>query len=324
MGIKNFNKLLKEQAPNTLTEKNLNEFENKTIAIDTSLVLYQYISALRNTGKDLEDDNGNMTTHIYAIIQNVFYFLDRKIKPVYIFDGKAPSIKKFTLEQRKKIKKNAEEKKKNAKNKEEEIKFFKRTLYLTKQHFNECISILNIMGIPYFQAEGEADCLCSYLVKNKLVDMAYSEDMDFLTFGSLKVLKKFKSNKVIDLDLNLILSELKIDYNSFINLTILLGCDYAPTIKGIGYKTAYKIIIKHKTIENFIKDNTKYTIPDNYNYKDIIEYYKNPPISKKKYDIVFNIYDSKKLKEELTKYNFSINIINKYINKLKKINIHDV
>ena len=45
-------------------------YRNKYIAIDTSLVLYKNISALRNSGKDLTDKNGNITSHIFAIIQN--------------------------------------------------------------------------------------------------------------------------------------------------------------------------------------------------------------------------------------------------------------
>ena len=97
MGIKNFNKLVEVYAPNSKVEKSITDYKGKTFAIDTSLILYQYISALRNTGKDLEDSDGNSTSHIFAILQNVFYFLDKGIKPVYIFDGKAPNLKKSCL-----------------------------------------------------------------------------------------------------------------------------------------------------------------------------------------------------------------------------------
>ena len=69
MGIKNINKLLKEYAPNSIKEYNISNYNGKLIAIDTSLVLYQYISALRNSGKDLTNNNDDITTHMYAIIQ---------------------------------------------------------------------------------------------------------------------------------------------------------------------------------------------------------------------------------------------------------------
>ena len=94
------------------------------------------------------------------------------------------------------------------------------------------------------------------LVRNKIAYAAYSEDMDFLTFGCPILLKK--GNKLQELRLDTVLKDLDINYNSFINLTILLGCDYSPTIKGIGYKTAYKLIKEHNNISTIINKNTKY------------------------------------------------------------------
>lgn len=50
----------------------------------------------------------------------------------------------------------------------------------------------------------------------------------------------------------------------FIDICILCGCDYCGTIRGIGPKTAYKLIVQHKTLEKVIEslDKTKYAIPD--------------------------------------------------------------
>lgn len=50
----------------------------------------------------------------------------------------------------------------------------------------------------------------------------------------------------------------------FIDICILCGCDYCGTIRGIGPKTAYKLITQHKTLEKVIEslDKSKYTIPD--------------------------------------------------------------
>lgn len=314
MGIKNFNKLLKEYAPNSINEKNILNYKNKTFAIDTSLVLYQYITAIRKTGEDLEDKNGNTTSHIFSILQNVFYFLNKNIKPIYIFDGKAPNLKKITLDKRKKLKENAEKNKINASTKKEEIKYFQRSLYISKKQYDECKKVLDILGIYYIQAEGEADCVCSYLVKNNYVDAAYSEDMDFLTFGCTTLIKKYKANKIIELNLNNILNELNITYDEFINLCILLGTDYAPTIKGIGYKTAYKIIKEKKNIKNFINNNTKFKIPNNYEYDEIIKYYKEK--CKIDVNIKFKTPNIEEFKKLLISFNFNEKVIKNYVNKL--------
>jgi flap endonuclease-1 len=50
----------------------------------------------------------------------------------------------------------------------------------------------------------------------------------------------------------------------FIDVCILCGCDYCGSIKGIGPKTALKLIKEHKTLEKAVEklDKTKYPLPD--------------------------------------------------------------
>lgn len=57
--------------------------------------------------------------------------------------------------------------------------------------------------------------------------------------------------------------------DQFIDLCILLGCDYVPKISGIGPQKAYDGIQKNGSIENFLAslDKTKYTIPDDFYYE---------------------------------------------------------
>ena len=121
MGIKNFNNILKEYVSTEIKEYNLTHYSNKIIAVDTSLILYKYVSAMRNSGKDLTDNNNNSTSHIFAILQNINLFISKKIKPIYVFDGQAPEIKNLTLDKRRKIKETAKEKQKKCKSKDDEI-----------------------------------------------------------------------------------------------------------------------------------------------------------------------------------------------------------
>ena len=319
MGIKHFTKLINDYAPNSLNKNNINYYKNKIIAVDTSLILYQYISAIRNSGKDLTDKNGNSVSHIYAIIQKTISLLNDDIKPIYVFDGKPPDIKKYTLNSRRNNKLKAIENEKQAISKEDKIKYFKRSLTITKKQFNECKVILDILGIPYIQAEGEADIECSNLVKNNIAYATLSEDVDILTFGCQNLIKNMKKkNEILEYNLNDILKELKLNYIEFINLCILLGCDYLPTIKGIGYKTAYKLILKHRSIKEIIKNNSKFIIPNNYNYEEIINYYKNSNMNINK-NIKFNDPNIEKLNNILINYNFQKSNINKIISKIKKI-----
>ncbi len=65
------------------------------------------------------------------------------------------------------------------------------------------------------------------------------------------------------------------------DLCILLGCDYCDKIRGIGPKTAYKLIKEHKNIEGVLKkiDTDKYTVPDNWLYKEARRLFKEAEVS---------------------------------------------
>jgi flap endonuclease-1 len=58
----------------------------------------------------------------------------------------------------------------------------------------------------------------------------------------------------------------------FIDLCILLGCDYLDPIKGIGPSTALKLIRDHKNLEGVVahiqSDQKKLTVPEDWPYAD--------------------------------------------------------
>ena len=58
---------------------------------------------------------------------------------------------------------------------------------------------------------------------------------------------------IIEIDMPAVLSGLNLPYESFIDLCIMMGCDYCGTIKGVGPKTALQLIRQHGCLENVIK-----------------------------------------------------------------------
>ena len=117
------------------------------------------------------------------------------------------------------------------------------------------------MGVPVFDAPCEAEAQCAELAKAGKVFATATEDMDALTFRTPKLLRKMtfaatgKAQKqtVVEIDLEKVLQGLRLSYEEFVDLCILCGCDYCSTIKGIGPKTALKLIREHKSIEKIIK-----------------------------------------------------------------------
>ena len=107
-----------------------------------------------------------------------------------------------------------------------------------------------MLKIPYLQAENEAEQYCSQLVSNNIADYCLTDDMDVFPCGSTKVLRNFKFNSNIIYRYNLqeFLNFTQLTQIQFINLCILLGCDYM----NISLKHKYK---KIDLIINFIKEN---------------------------------------------------------------------
>ena len=329
MGVKNLHKLLLESAPNAIKNTSIDSYKNKTIALDTSILIYQYVIAIRNTGADLTNKNGDITSHIHGILSKGLGLLELGINPVFIFDGKPPSIKNNTLKDRKNIRNKATEKMEKVDDPDEKIKLFKRSAVITSKQLEECKEVLRLIGLPVVSAPEEADSQCARLVMDKNAFACGSEDMDLLAFGTNILLRNFSASKkkqgVTEITLDIALKELEINQNQFIDLCILLGCDYTDTIGGIGMKRALIIIKYYGSIEEFLKKDDKvksgfYKVPVNFDYQSARQYFKNPPVSKiKKTDIIRKKPDYNKLREILIeKYDFNLNKTTKYINRLKK------
>lgn len=109
--------------------------------------------------------------------------------------------------------------------------------------------------------------------------------MDALTFGAPKLLRNVtaaasKNLDIIEIDLERILTELDLTYDQFIELCILMGCDYTSSIRGIGPNKAYELIRKYSNIEEGIKtlNTAKYIIPEDFLYKEATNFFKNPEV----------------------------------------------
>ena len=277
MGIKNLKKFLDKYAPSSFSVKKYSEYSNKTIAIDTSLVIYKYVAAMRKTGKDLTNKEGIVTSHLHGLLFLINKLIGLKITPIFVFDGKPPDIKKGTLTKRYENRKNAEEmlKPENIMNLsiEEKISYFMQSTKISPEIINNAKIMLTTLGIPYVDSPEEADAQMVCLLNNKLAYAVATEDMDLLTFGADRVLKNFFSTKedaIIEVDRVKMLTQLKLDKSQFIDLSILLGCDYLPTLDRIGYVKSFDYITKYKSLKEIVK---KVTPPDNYEYEEVQKYF---------------------------------------------------
>jgi len=276
MGIKNLLKFLKEY-PNLVKNTNIENYNGLKVAIDISILLYQVVISIRNTGADLTNNKGQITSHILGLFNKTITLLKRNIIPIYVFDGSPPDLKNNVLNNRKNNRLKAYEKMLNAKTEEERIKYFKRCVNITSEQIIQSQELLDLMGVPYIIANEEADSQCAYLSKKGLVDGVYTEDMDILTFGAKKIIRNLTSYKknTIEISLSEILEKLELNYENFIDFCILLGCDYCNGLNDIHPNIIFKYFKETKNIDATLQllRNNGFRVPERIDYERSKKYF---------------------------------------------------
>jgi 5'-3' exonuclease len=136
----------------------------------------------------------------------------------------------------------------------EYYKIYKKSIILKDYYVKDWIEILDLLGLPYIQAENEADPICSYLLKNnKNIYGIISDDSDMLIFGANRLLRKIVNQhfKVIELDylietINYDLLNFEDDngftFDDLVNFCILLGTDYGSFSLKIKYDNSLDLL----------------------------------------------------------------------------------
>ncbi|XP_042471866.1 flap endonuclease 1-A [Zingiber officinale] len=289
MGIKGLTKLLADHAPKAMKEQKFESYFGRKIAIDASMSIYQFLIVVGRTGMEtLTNEAGEVTSHLQGMFNRTIRLLEAGIKPVYVFDGQPPELKKEELAKRYSKREDATKDLSTAietGDLEGIEKYSKRTVKVTKQHNEDCKRLLRLMGVPTIEAPCEAEAQCAALCKSDKVYAVASEDMDSLTFGAPKFLRHLmdpssKKIPVMEFEVSKVLEELELTMDQFIDLCILSGCDYCDSIKGIGGQTALKLIRQHNCIENILENINKerYQIPEEWPYQEARRLFKEPNV----------------------------------------------
>ena len=250
----------------------LESLTNKVVAIDAYNAIYQFLAIIRGPeGLHLTDTHGNVTSHLTGLFYRNINFLSLGIKPVYVFDGKPPSLKSAEIEHRRQIKKDATVKYERAVsegNMENARKYAQQTTSMKDGMVDDSKQLLDLFGIPYIQAPSEGEATASFLTKTGQADMAASQDYDSILFGAKKLIRNFTNNgrrklpnrntyieiepEIIDYKKNL--NELGITGEQLIDVGILIGTDFNPNgFERIGPKTAIKMIKEYGRLEDVVQ-----------------------------------------------------------------------
>lgn len=300
------------------TVVNLSDLSGKTLACDANNILYQFLALIRtHKGHPLTDRKGRITSHLVGLTLRATKLLDdHSIKLVYVFDGKPPELKKKELKKRRKTKEKAKkEMEKALKSKDFATAYSKATMTsrLTTDMIKDTKKLLTLLGIPFVQAPSEAEAQAAYMTKD--VYGAASRDYDTLLFGAVRQIRyvtirgrEYLPSKGVSrkyepeiIDLQKFLNHLGITRKQLVDMSIVMGNDFSPGIKGIGPKRGLKLIKEHKKLEN-MPDLIQNKIPPEYDA--IRDIFLNPPVTDE-YSIEYEKFDRDALINFLQKRQFS-------------------
>jgi hypothetical protein len=256
MGIKKLNSILREKCSHkSIKKQGLRVIENRTIVIDTSIYLYRFTS-----------ENALMD-NMYLLISVLLSF---NITPIFVFDGKPPPEKQDILKQRRLAKKEAEYKYKLIQIKllamqacEEDKTELLMEMEQLRQQFIRIMDsdiqkvkeLITAYGVSYYDAPGEADEICAYMVKTGIAWGCLSDDMDMFLYGCPIVLRNISliHKTVLLYDTTQILQDLGITESLFRGTVVLAGTDYNLNTNLTVYE-AFELYSKYvATVENKYK-----------------------------------------------------------------------
>jgi flap endonuclease-1 len=231
-------------------------------AIDAHNALYQFLSIIRQPdGTPLMDHEGRITSHLSGLFFRTVNFIEKGIRPVYIFDGKPPEFKARTVELRREVRKKADERWQEAMKVgdiEEAYKQARSASRIDAHVIASSKELLTLMGIPVLDAPSEGEAQVARMVVKGDADYAVSQDYDALLFGAPLLVRNLtvsgkrkmrgkmvtvKPEKIVLQD---VLSELILSREELVEIGILIGTDFNEGIRGVGAKTALKIVRQGK------------------------------------------------------------------------------
>ena len=237
----------------------LEALRGKRIAVDGNLELYQFLSVVRlRDGSPLQDAQGRITSHLNGLIfRTTRLVADYDLRPVFVFDGPPPDLKRAELASRRAARERTQrayEEALRAGNLGTAWSKAVMTSRLTREMVEEAKALLTYLGIPWVQAPSEGEAQAAFLARRGDVWAVGSKDYDSLLFGAPRLVRflavrsteflpsrgrvRVVPPEVLDLEENL--RALGLTRGQLVDASILVGTDFFPGVKGFGPKTAVR------------------------------------------------------------------------------------
>ncbi len=325
----------------------INELSGNVIGIDAYNTIYQFLSIIRQPdGTPLTDSHGNVTSHLSGLFYRTINLIENGITPIFMFDGIPPILKRRTLESRMNRREEAKAKWEEARAKgniEEARIHAMASTRINKEIVNESKELLRLMGIPYVQAPSEGEAQAARMNARGQIDAAASQDYDLFLFGSNVVVRNltitgrrklpgkniYVNVSVERIILEELLKSLDLSRKQLIWVGMLLGTDFNEGIRGVGPKTALKVVRGRNSVtEVFDYVKERYGKETDADPREVEALFENPQaedISSESMDAMLQGQrpdPSAIIKFLCERHDFSQERIEKFANKLAELKGH--
>jgi len=252
MGIRGLNTCISKTAPHSIIPVKWDDWANKRLGIDIQCFLYRALA------KHLSP--------IDIIAEQIAHFRLLKIEPIYVFDGKPPSEKDSVVNKRK-IERSEAMKRchdlRESLNHETDIENQKLILLkireiesefpnLTYEMKDEIKKFLYAAGIMFVAPACEADSILAYWCRRGILDGVVSFDLDFIPRGCNLLVPKHITSRPGDtwnfFNPIKIKEALHLDESQFVDLCVLMGSDYTPTLSIVPWKLALTSLQRNESL----------------------------------------------------------------------------
>ncbi len=244
----------------------LDSLSGKRVGVDAFLTAFQFLTTIRDRspqgdGGPLKAENGKVVSHLMGFLNRTTTLLSKGIKPVFIFDGKAPDLKADEIAARRARREESERIHKEALEAGDFAlaqKMAPRIMHYSQEMVDETKQLLDLLGVPWVVAEAEGEGQAAVMAAKGQLDIVATQDWDALLYGTPHLVRNLMSDgskqhgrvvRAQSIDLSQMLETHGLSREQLIDLAIMIGTDFHPGIKGIGPKTGIKLIKQHGSIE---------------------------------------------------------------------------
>ena len=210
----------------------------KVITVDLSIWIVEAMKTIKLKKSVLKP-------HIRNIFFRICYLRKLGVKLIVVTEGKAPELKQDIMKHRN--------------FKQYGVKSVNKTTVgrnRFQSQINECCELLDLLGIPYVKAAGEAEQMCAFLNSENISDGCLTNDGDFFLYGGRCIYRDFgidpRDPYILTYTLENIRNKVGLTRYDMIGIGLLCGCDYTKGVPGIGKGLMSKFISEKSFKEDLL------------------------------------------------------------------------